>query len=156
MVGSKRFELSTSSVSRKRSNQLSYEPVFSTTWLFLGGSSEPLLRTRGEARSDTKGFYHRAPVHPERDVSVATLELYDRAWPTEQMVKRIGELRDGESHRFRLTRTSAASTPISTVQMGYRQERIRIPRLKEEQKLLIPSPRSRSSLTDSENRYRRR
>ena len=68
--------------------------MFSTTWLFLGGSSEPLLRTRGEARSDTKGFYHRAPVHPERDVSVATLELYDRAWPTEQMVKRIGELRD--------------------------------------------------------------
>ena len=94
MVGSRRLELPTSSVSRKRSNQLSYEPVFSTTWLFLGGSSEPLLRTRGEARSDTKGFYHRAPVHPERDVSVATLELYDRAWPTEQMVKRIGELRD--------------------------------------------------------------
>ena len=142
MVGSKRFELSTSSVSRKRSNQLSYEPVFSTTWLFLGGSSEPLLRTRGGTRSDTKGFYHRAPVHPERDVSVATLELYHRAWPTEQMVKRIGELRDRGISPVSVNTYLRRIDAYFNVQMGYRQERIRIPRLKEEQKLLIPSPRA--------------
>ena len=55
MVGSRELESPTSSVSRKRSNQLSYEPVKSTTCMTFF-AQEPVQVNKDEFTTDAKRF----------------------------------------------------------------------------------------------------